>query len=196
MSYRQERKNINSNPLSLVGDMYRLDKEGNQFSYIRKNTPVFKSRVYSFFYVKQQNEQLDSNGQVIDIDVKKTYELFDLSGDRVGNYEKLVTALKEELRDQKIEINLGEGISYKDVLNSKSKIKYKPYILWLEDTLLKFDSYVPDSVDDSLEELQSLKETAKSLGISTKGKQNIEGLKEKIALVEADKLKEVENTID
>lgn len=175
-NYRSRKKQINSKPISLVGEMYRLDIQGGKHSFTRKSIPEYKNRIYSAYYVIQQNEQLEKNGQVIDVDVEQTFKLFESK--RSGNMEKLLDNLKEESENQKILINLGEGIDYKKALQ-RGNVDYKPVILWLDETIAKIEDFLSNKGTKNTE-LEELKEEAKDLGLIVKGRQTVDGLKSKI----------------
>lgn len=183
---------------SIIGSMWRTKKVGQTF-VLNRQEEVFKNKVYPIEYALNENVQTHLNGQIIDIDIDKTYRTF--AEKRPENFSIIIEKLKSDARNIKRKLKLSTTDSYLEALNDGADVPVNEYLKWLEQTIIEFAEYDTNQYEDATiieetvdkpkevdEELVKLKAQAKELDIVLKGKQTVKSVQSKIN----EKLKEQE----
>lgn len=178
---------------SIIGSMWRTKKVGETF-VLNRQEEVFKNKVYPIEYALNENVQTHLNGQIIDVDIDKTYRTF--ADKRPENFSIIIEKLKSDARNIKRKLKLSTTDSYLEALNDGADVPVNEYLKWLEQTIIEFAEYDTNQYEEATiidetvvdEEFEAMKVKAKEIGVSLRGIKTKDKLQTKIN----EKLKEQE----
>lgn len=118
---------------------------------LRLEDKEFERKIYSLDYIIKHNSSLDLRGKIINIKPSETF--LTIEKDKDGNYDIVLDELKTQARKVKRSLSLPINESYLDALSDDPEgTVYKPYLEWLEKTIIELSNYSKPEYTEVIEE--------------------------------------------